>query len=258
MARKFAVCVGINDYPGSQNDLSGCVNDARDWQDLLTKAGYTASTLIDSEATKAAVVQLLEGLVHEARFGDRIVFTYSGHGSWVPDADGDEADGRDEAIVLYDFMSGGLLLDDEINEIFSKRRFGVRVTIFSDSCFSGSVYKFVEVNPSEDTRRKRRFMPPSVFLDPKKLETASKVRHKDLSSRTTTALISGCSDLEYSYDAWINGRANGAFTHFAIQAYKQGTTLKSWYNRIRWSLPSQSYPQTPQLNASAWQRTWKL
>ncbi|WP_349769079.1 caspase family protein, partial [Zoogloea sp.] len=25
---KKALCIGINDYPGTQNDLSGCVNDA--------------------------------------------------------------------------------------------------------------------------------------------------------------------------------------------------------------------------------------
>ena len=28
---KKALCIGINDYPGTQNDLSGCVNDANDW-----------------------------------------------------------------------------------------------------------------------------------------------------------------------------------------------------------------------------------
>ncbi len=27
---KKALCIGINDYPGTQNDLSGCVNNAND------------------------------------------------------------------------------------------------------------------------------------------------------------------------------------------------------------------------------------
>lgn len=30
-----ALCVGINDYPGSGNDLKGCVNDAKAWAELL-------------------------------------------------------------------------------------------------------------------------------------------------------------------------------------------------------------------------------
>ena len=31
MAKKLALCIGINDYPGTDSDLSGCVNDANDW-----------------------------------------------------------------------------------------------------------------------------------------------------------------------------------------------------------------------------------
>jgi hypothetical protein len=27
---KNALCIGINDYPGTQSDLKGCVNDAND------------------------------------------------------------------------------------------------------------------------------------------------------------------------------------------------------------------------------------
>lgn len=30
MARR-ALCTGINDYPGTDSDLAGCVNDAADW-----------------------------------------------------------------------------------------------------------------------------------------------------------------------------------------------------------------------------------
>ena len=32
---KKAVCIGINNYPGTSNDLQGCVNDANDWCALL-------------------------------------------------------------------------------------------------------------------------------------------------------------------------------------------------------------------------------
>ena len=28
---KKALCIGINDYPGTDSDLQGCVNDATDW-----------------------------------------------------------------------------------------------------------------------------------------------------------------------------------------------------------------------------------
>jgi hypothetical protein len=32
---KTALCIGINDYPGTANDLSGCINDAQDWANTL-------------------------------------------------------------------------------------------------------------------------------------------------------------------------------------------------------------------------------
>ena len=40
MATK-ALCIGINDYPGTDNDLSGCVNDAQDWAEELSRRGFT-------------------------------------------------------------------------------------------------------------------------------------------------------------------------------------------------------------------------
>ena len=42
---KRALCVGINDYPGANMDLAGCVNDARDWQALLESRGYAVRHL---------------------------------------------------------------------------------------------------------------------------------------------------------------------------------------------------------------------
>ncbi len=32
---KNALCIGINDYPGTGSDLAGCVNDANDWAAAL-------------------------------------------------------------------------------------------------------------------------------------------------------------------------------------------------------------------------------
>lgn len=45
-----------------------------------------------------------------------LVIAYSGHGSYLPDNDGDEPDGYDETLYLYD----GHCRDDKINEILQK------------------------------------------------------------------------------------------------------------------------------------------
>ena len=95
---KKALCIGINDYPGTQNDLSGCVNDATDWAAALAARGFAVTKLIDAQATKAAMVAAMSSLISGAAKGDTVVVTYSGHGTWAPDKNGDEPDGRDEAL----------------------------------------------------------------------------------------------------------------------------------------------------------------
>src|SRR5215204_6232432 len=71
---KRALCVGINDYPYADNDLKGCVNDARAWAELLTShfdfAAADVKVLEDSEATKANLLAALENLVRDAQEGD--------------------------------------------------------------------------------------------------------------------------------------------------------------------------------------------
>src|SRR6266581_2015789 len=100
MAKK-ALLAGINDYPGRQNDLQGCVNDITNVCDVLVKyfgfASADVTLLQDKHATKAAILDGLKALVARSSAGDLLVFHYSGHGSQVRDADGDELDdGLDE------------------------------------------------------------------------------------------------------------------------------------------------------------------
>lgn len=258
MNKRFALCVGINDYPGTGQDLRGCVNDAGDWGRLLTSEGYAVQTLLDAQATKAAILAGLRSLVAQARFADRIVFTYSGHGSWVPDRDGDEEDRRDEVLVAHDFRTGGLITDDELNEVFAERRFGVRVLVVSDSCNSGTLHRFVEAHTVVDA--KPRFLAPSEFLSDEALVRAAVVAEEQPrgTSRTQTALLSGCADTEYSYDAFIDGRPRGAFTAHALATYKSGQSLAAWHKAIRQNLPNGEYPQTPQFQATSSQRRWSL
>src|SRR3989304_1432528 len=51
---KRALCIGINDYPGTGSDLAGCVNDANDWTSVLAKRGFTVQRLRDRPAPGTA------------------------------------------------------------------------------------------------------------------------------------------------------------------------------------------------------------
>jgi hypothetical protein len=91
------------------------------------------------------------------------------------------------------------------------------------------------------------------------LERAKKVSYSRKRSlpRAGTILLSGCADHEFSYDTTFDGRPNGAFTRAAIDTLAPVGTRQSyaaWHKAIRAAIDFDSYPQTPQLSASLWQR----
>jgi hypothetical protein len=165
-----ALCVGINDYPTAP--LTGCVADVEVWNSTLSAAGFAVTRLLNGRATRAAIVDMLEKMVATSRRGDVLVFQYSGHGTQVPDLDGDEArgdsPGLDEAICPFDFASGALLIDDDIGRIFAKLPDGVNLTCFMDCCHSGTISRFA-MGSNASTRPRdgsehMRFIPAGTQL----------------------------------------------------------------------------------------------
>jgi hypothetical protein len=252
MATK-ALCIGINDYPGTDNDLSGCVNDAHDWAEELQRRGFTVSQLIDKDARRAAIIKALGELIDGAANGDSLVITYSGHGTWVPDASGDEPDGRDEALCPHDLASKGPLLDDDLHTLFARRAAGVRIVLISDSCHSGSVTRGEEADIDPGMPRVR-FMPPQCWMK----GPLPRAALRDAAPRGgfTRAggdlLLAGCQDEEYSWDTSFRGRPNGAFTYYALKSLHEANpgNYQQWFDAIRKYLPSTRLPQSPQLFGS--------
>lgn len=252
-----AVHVGINAYRSSP--LRGCVNDAHDWNSVAEAGGYTRRTLLlDAAATKAAILDAIDQAAHRLRSGDRFMLTYSGHGSWGPDRSGDEADRRDECLVPVDYQRAGMLWDDELHEALVSFRRGVRRLVASDSCHSGTVTRSLTSRRTDPTAVPR-YLPPAEWIgDARTLEDAVRVEGTRPvgTPRTGAVLLSGCTDLEYSYDAQIGGRPRGAFTAAAIEALHvdRPRTVNAWHKGIRRRLPTEQYPQTPEVVATTWQR----
>jgi hypothetical protein len=275
---KLGLCIGVNNYPGTHMDLAGCVNDADDWAVELQARGFEVTRLLDDEATKAAMVDAFRSVIGAAEKGDIVVITFSGHGTYVPDLNGDEVDGLDEALCPYDIQTGGeALIDDEIHTLFAARKPGVRLVLISDSCHSGTVTRAVGADPDSDDLPRARFLPMGNWLPPDRLPRGAS--GKPLSSVAVTsggspfvkALSRGAGDLllagcregpnNFSYDARIKGRPNGAFTYYALKALKvlpAGASYADWHAAITPTyLPSVNYPQSPQIvgNAAARKRT---
>lgn len=271
MAR-FALCIGINNYPGTHMDLSGCVNDANDWADELGARGFKTTRLLNEHATKAAMVRAIREVIGAAAGGDTVVITFSGHGTFVPDKSGDEVDGLDEALCPYDLQSGGgALLDDEIHAMFAARKAGVRLVLISDSCHSGTVTRAIPDGSDADDLPRPRFMPMENWLPPDQLPRALGGRApprvapraggspfaRAMSRPGGDVLMAGCQEgpNNFSFDARIRGRANGAFTFHALKALRQlppQASYADWHAAITPTLlPSANYPQSPQLVGSS-------
>ena len=267
---KQALCIGINDYPGTDNDLSGCVNDANDWAAALGGRGFTVKKLLNKQATGKGMRAAISAIVTDAAKGDLVVIQYSGHGSFVPDEDGDEPDGTDECLCPHDVRAHGPITDDELFELYSARKPGVKVLMISDSCNSGTVAKFAPIMTPPTMkgkgapRRTVRFLPPATYLsrrDVGKFGIRRAIRRSSPPGRYAGLLLAGCQDTESSWDAYFQGRANGAFTFVALKtlrALSANATYRDWFRAIRAQLPSRQYPQTPNLYGSTSMKRWKV
>jgi len=270
--------LGLN-YGGTTAELAGCATDARDWYEMVGELGYTPTVVL--EPSKAAMLGYLRQHVASLRYGDRLLVTYSGHGTWLPDTDGDEPDGRDEALVPADFQTSGLLLDDELLDVWAGVPFGARVVFVSDSCHSGSVTRFAAL-PSDVIRHAAtvrdgyaaaRYLPPAQVLQPfpgpelRRLERAAALPVAGKPRPSRVALLSGCADTEVSYDAVIAGKARGAASWaylLALRAEVEGNrpppSLSTWHKLAARLLATSPYAaQHPQLSATRYQAArWTL
>jgi hypothetical protein len=144
--RVYAVMVGISDYPGTGNDLPLTAEDARKLQAALQRQGRLAPesvTLIDGQATRAAVRAAIQRVAAAAGPDDLFLFFYSGHGNQVRGTvSATEPDGKNETIEMVD----GAITDDEMNDLFQNVRAQTSLLIL-DSCFSGGFARDVVSRP---------------------------------------------------------------------------------------------------------------
>ena len=258
---KNAICAGINDYPGTDLDLSGCVNDARDWAEALRNRGFEARLILDSQATKVVLLREIRSLIAASVPGDWACICYSGHGTQVPDQSGDEPDHYDEAICPHDVTRGQLITDDELAVEFEALQAGVRLVVIADSCFSGTVTRLLDPIGSRTTPRVRSIPFGRIKKKYKRPKKGPAGVGLGIGSPGVSLLMAASGEHEYSYDASFNNRPNGAFTRIAIdvlESLSERATFGDWQRSIRMSLPSVDYPQRPQLVGTKAMRQWRI
>ncbi|MBI1851584.1 MAG: caspase family protein [Planctomycetes bacterium] len=263
-SNRWALLVGIEDYPpvGPENDLPGCALDVKHMKEMLNVSFGVpddhVTTLVDAAATKANIEGALIAMADKAGPDDAAIFYYSGHGAQVPDLDGDEDDGWDEAIVPVDphpnvFTTQEslkpLLIDDRIGELLA--RFKTRnVTVIFDSCHSGTAVRAADAPAApislcavkkQDLQFSRDLVAKSESVL-RKFSVKSNGPGLDVDKRFV--LIAGCRPWETSGS---NPMYGGFLTHFLVDelAQSQDESWESIVSRVRESMTGARLEQCP-------------
>jgi len=234
--KRKALLFAINNYPGTANDLNGCLNDQSDVEKKLFELfpDFTIKKFKDSEVTKDRFITELRQALNSLKSGEVLLVHYSGHGTQVFDTHGDEKDGYDEAIYLYN----GYVVDEDIGVELRTIPDGAYVVLLFDSCFSESITRAILPQGSEN----KFVQMPGLPL--------SKHRKKivNFKAEFNYIVMSGCQENQTSADAFINGRFNGAFTYYALKALtSKDLTYSAWFKEMLAEFDRSQYDQVPTL-----------
>ncbi|HMX98417.1 MAG TPA: caspase family protein [Agitococcus sp.] len=135
-ATSKALIVGVGKYKNPDNDLPGIDLDVDMAQQIAQRLGVNSKNmqfLRDEAASIQGMRNGLKWLSQDVNEADRVVIYVSSHGSYVPDKNGDEKDGVDETLYLYD----GHFIDDELYQALRKIP-SKNVIVIVDACHSGT------------------------------------------------------------------------------------------------------------------------
>ncbi|MGH9938472.1 MAG: caspase family protein, partial [Blastocatellia bacterium] len=251
-----ALLVGVNQY--AQPDVkptSGAEEDARETAEFIKQRyGFEENEiklLLGKEATAEAIIAWFQRwLIEDTAPGDRVFFLYAGHGSHLPDDDGDEADGEDEALAPYDATLTGenFILDDKIGQLIAQLSGRVAALVF-DSCHSGTISRGkggakparggdARYLPSPKEARQLGLSTRSrgggvvdyevrdARSDPRILRKRdlNLVDEKDADKTTGIVIISAAQSGQtaYSMDVDGKGKQRGALSHAFAEAHRDG------------------------------------
>lgn len=233
-----ALIVGIN-YLTTPTQLYGCINDTSNLQNYLTtKYNFNANNvcvLTDYtivKPTRQVILKKYKDLLINAKSGEKLFFTYSGHGSYRTDVNNDEKDNKDELLITIDQQS---ISDDELKLIINENLpDDVTLFILFDCCHSGTLmdlkYNYLCSNDLAND---------AVEINESSSETKSNV-----------FLISGCFDSQTSADAFIDNKYQGALTWSFLKVITEHTNL-TWKDLLinMRNLLKPNYSQIPQLSS---------
>lgn len=230
--------------------------------------------LSNANATKTSVTKSLTRLCDETQAGDYIYLHFSCHGQQMMDDNGDEDDGLDESIVLYDagywyvrgkYEGENHLRDDElgvwIDKIRRKAGESGQVITVIDACHSGTANR---ENENEDYIRGTAaiFAPEGYIPQPGNHQERSLylVSKQEFSP---AVVISAClpGEINYEYYDKLQSKYFGKLTFFFCETMKQrekDITLDDLIRILKLKVRSTLRKQTPYMECTSESMTVKI
>jgi hypothetical protein len=232
---RIAICVGLTSvdpaaYGGWDGDCPGCDKDAEGMFGLMTRSGMETSLYLNSSSTWHNVAQAIYSAAGRLKPGGLLVVTISSHGGQVQDRNGDESDGFDETICLWD----GSVVDDRMFELVKRLPPTIRLVMINDSCHS-------EGNFRSATRAVQKVV--SLGYWGGKKPRTSRVAIRRASPSTCSILqMAGCSEGMVSY----GGSSGGAWTSALLATEDSfgtiGLSWKDWFDFAAMMMPDKQKP----------------
>lgn len=223
-----AICVGLTSvnpyaYGGWAGDCPGCDIDAKGLYNLFVKKGFTSKLILNSDATWTQVRGTIVSAAKDLKPGDLLVIAMSGHGGQLPDDNGDEADGQDETLCLWD----GQVRDDEMLKLINSFP-SIRLVLINDQCHSEGNFRAM-------ARVAQRVISLGYWGN----RQAKPIIEVKPTWSGQLIQFAGCREASYSY----GGSTGGTWTQSLLEAYKDTLTWKSWFDAGKLKMPGNQVPQ---------------
>ena len=277
--RKLALVIAIGTYDPSTgwNPISS-INDIKYMRAALKAQGFEDSdidTLKNEQATKAGIVAAIDRLISRAKAGDIILFHFSGHGQQIfDDANKDETDGYDEALVPYDakmryspgaYTGQNHYRDDELGEKLKQLRKVIgkdgSLLVLLDACHSGTATRGQQMSVTRGTDEKCE---PTGYIPPASASRGSGSTEEgvfdDKTLLSNMVVISAASADQLNYetkDADKNGVGALSYAFSLALAQQQGPlNYKMLFEKIKTSIQSWKPFQNPQIEGNTNQQVF--
>ncbi|MEW6070131.1 MAG: NosD domain-containing protein, partial [Candidatus Thermoplasmatota archaeon] len=220
-SHKYALLIGVEDYPGTGNDLDYCLDDLYDMQEaLINFCNFSISDiriLTDSNATKSNIQSAIDWLAANADNNDTVMFFYSGHGM---------SSGK---LAQYDYSTQGGITSAELDSWLDSVNSSIIVVL--DCCFAGAFTSKLHNRNHFSRDFTLKSMLRSLSKNAKCVFENTKERSNFVRGLAQEGRIicAACDENEYSWE--FDELRNGAFSYYFTQALQ---SLKSDVNKNDW------------------------